>query len=150
MTEPINLAVLAGAGEEIALGSSRIRIKLTGDQTAGAFALLEFYVLPGGGAALHTHSYEAETFYIHQGVLHFQLGGDHIEAGVGGVVHIPQGLRHSFHNPGADPCTAVILVTPSGLENYFRELQRLIQSASDQPDQAEIAALSQRYGLDFG
>jgi quercetin dioxygenase-like cupin family protein len=150
MTEPIKLAVLTGAGEEIALGTSRISIKLTGDDTAGTFALMEFYTPPGAGSALHTHSHEEETFYIHAGSMLFQLGIDQLEAGVGSVVHIPRGLQHSFQNSGAIPCTALILVTPAGLENYFRELNRLQRTAPDGIDQAAITALNQRYGLDFG
>lgn len=150
MTEPIKLAILSGAGEEIDLGTSRITIKLSGDDTAGAFALLEFSIPPGGGSARHSHSSEAETFYIHAGSMRFELGGNTLEAAVGSVVHIPCGLAHSFQNAGPDTCTAVILVTPAGLESYFRELNRLLQNAPEDIDQAEIAALSKRYGLDFG
>ena len=149
MIDPIKLATFSDSGAEIVLGTSRLSIRLSGADTAGAFALLEFHTPPGGGSARHTHSHEAETFYIHAGSMRFQLGAEVVEATVGSVVHIPPGLAHSFQNAGDSVCTAVILATPAGLEHYFRELDRLLNAAAE-VDPATISVLNKRYGLDFG
>ena len=148
MNDPIKLAVLAGAGEEIALGASSITIKLDGADTGGAFALLEYVAPPGAGSPAHTHSREEETFYVREGALLFHLGGEEVVAGPGSVVHIPRGLIHDFLNVGDTPCVAMILATPAGLDGYFRDLGALVQGAG--ATQEDVTALNRRYGLDFG
>lgn len=147
MNDPIKLAVLAGAGEEIALGASSITIKLDGADTGGAFALLEYVAPPGAGSPAHTHSREEETFYVREGALLFHLGGEEITAGPGSVVHIPRGLLHDFQSIGDTDCVAMILATPAGLDRYFRELGGLLGPDVTQED---LSALNRRYGLDFG
>lgn len=149
MNDPIKLAVLAGAGEEIALGASSITIKLSGADTGGAFALMEYVAPPGAGSPAHTHGREEETFYVREGGLLFHLGGEEFVAGPGSVVHIPRGLLHDFQNVGEAPCVAMILATPAGLEGYFRDLGALVQRG-DAATQDDLSALNRRYGLDFG
>ena len=52
------------------------RFLLTGEQTGGALFMAEVSVPPGGGNPPHIHRREEETFYIQQGTLTVQVGGE--------------------------------------------------------------------------
>jgi mannose-6-phosphate isomerase-like protein (cupin superfamily) len=54
---------------------------------------------PGGGPALHKHTYE-EVFITLEGVATFTAGADQVVAGAGDVVIVPAGMPHAFTNTG--------------------------------------------------
>lgn len=57
--------VPAGQGSTFhILGGDVVTIKLTGQETGGAFALLETVTPPGAGPPPHVHHREDETFYV--------------------------------------------------------------------------------------
>jgi quercetin dioxygenase-like cupin family protein len=137
-----------GAGRRIDLGGTVVTLRLDGPVTGAAYAALNIALAPGAGAALHRHRYEDETFAILGGVITFQLGVETRAVGAGGLVFIPRGLLHAFRNAGTEHATALIVVTPAGLEQYFAELGTLL-GAAEQPAAETIAALNERYGLEF-
>ena len=70
---------------------------------------------PGGGPPPHVHSREEEGFYILEGEITFQIGGERLVATAGMFANMPVGTPHSFKNesrsPGKDadfgcPCRA--------------------------------------------
>ena len=64
----------ARVGMTIPLGpGSHLTLKAVGEDTEQAFALMEYVLAPGGGAGLHTHSREDESFYVLAGELAVQL-----------------------------------------------------------------------------
>lgn len=142
----------ARAGVVVALGGgTELLIKAAGAETGGTLALLEYRLMPGGGSGLHAHSREDESFYLLSGAISFQIGEATVTAGPGEFVHVPRGVRHAFLNAGEAPAIALIVLTPAGLEQFFVDLATL---AADAPNGALapelIAALAERYGLDFG
>lgn len=141
----------ARAGMTIALGpGSQLTLKAVGADTDGTFALMEYVLAPGGGAGLHRHSREDETFYVLAGELAVQLGEAAAVVTPGELLRIPRGTRHAFVNHGPTPLTALVLLTPAGLEQFFVDLAALSAAAPDgQLDPAALAALAERYGLDF-
>jgi quercetin dioxygenase-like cupin family protein len=50
------------------------------------------------------------------------LNGEPIELGAGGFAHGPRGIPHSFKNTGETTGKLVMFTTPSGLENFFRDI----------------------------
>lgn len=133
--------VLATPGAIVELGNgSRITYRATTQQTEGTFALLEYVLAPGDGAGPHRHSREDESFLVLSGELSVQIGEQQQVVAAGGFVRIPRGMRHSFSNRGSEPLTALIVLTPAGLEQFFLDVT--------QPGAVpgEIAA---RYGLEF-
>lgn len=144
-------ATAARAGMIIGLGpGSQLTLKAVGADTEGTFALMEYVLAPGGGAGLHRHSREDETFYVLAGELAVQLGDETAVVTPGELLRIPRGTRHAFVNRGAAPLTALVLLTPAGLEQFFVDLAALSAAARDgQLDPAALDALAERYGLDF-
>ncbi len=104
-----------------------------GQDTGGAYAMLEILVSPQSGPPSHLHSREVESFYILEGSLSFWLADQKLSAGAGCLVIAPPGLPHAFKNEGDTPARALLLITPAGLEEFFEEalsLQRLIEHPS--------------------
>ncbi|HZQ88859.1 MAG TPA: cupin domain-containing protein [Gaiellaceae bacterium] len=112
------------------------RMKLTGEDTGGRFALWEG-ILPGGAAPpLHSHPQD-ETFYVLDGevtawIVEPQLI-DSVDdpsawvdtcarrGGVGLVSFAPGGVPHTF-KVESDTAHMLFLSTPAGVEDYVRAL----------------------------
>jgi mannose-6-phosphate isomerase-like protein (cupin superfamily) len=141
----------ARAGMTIPLGpGSHLTLKAVGADTDQAFALMEYVLAPGGGAGLHSHSREDESFYVLAGELAVQIGDEALLVTPGEFLRIPRGTRHAFINQGADPLTALVMLTPAGLEQFFVDLAALTVAAPDgQIEPAVLSTLTERYGLDF-
>jgi quercetin dioxygenase-like cupin family protein len=93
---------------------------------------------------LHVHDKEDGISYVLEGCLTFQVGNEISTASVGEVVRMPRGVRHTFWNAGPAPASALDIVTPGGLENYYEELARIAR-ASDVLDQ--LASMEARFGI---
>jgi quercetin dioxygenase-like cupin family protein len=95
---------------------------ITGEDTGGAFFLAEISVPPGWCPPPHIHHREDESFHVLEGTLTVHVGEDTITASPGDFAFLPRGIAHSFKNNSDAPVTALVLVTPAGLENYFAEV----------------------------
>ena len=121
-------------------------IKLRGEDTTGAFALIEQQNLPGTVIPTHMHTREDETFYIAEGKVQFTVEGRDIVAEPGTTVFLPKKTPHSFRIIGDKLMRAIILVSPSGCEKMFEELADL---PSGPPDMAKAEEICNRYGVYF-
>jgi mannose-6-phosphate isomerase-like protein (cupin superfamily) len=54
----------AGEGRSVWVVGDRYTVKAAGEDTGGAFALVEALVPPGGGPPPHIHHREDEAFYV--------------------------------------------------------------------------------------
>ena len=110
-------------------------------------------VPPGGGPMPHIHHREDESFYLLEGTLTVQVGGNTVAASAGDVAFLPRGIAHSFRNTGDVTAKALVLITPAGLENFFAEVfdPAADRSAPPPPASRELIARSlaaaPRYGL---
>ena len=95
---------------------------ITGEESGGALFMSEISVAPGGGTAPHIHQHEDEAFRLLEGTLTIQVGGDTITASAGDFAFLPRGIAHSFRNAGDCDAKALLLITPGGLEGFFREV----------------------------
>ena len=84
------------ASELIAFLGEVVAVRVDGDDTGGAFAVLE-HLLPGGLAPpLHVQAHEDETFYVLDGQLAVHLDGRESRAQTGDVIRLPRGVPHAF------------------------------------------------------
>jgi len=113
-----------GDGERIDAGEgSTIVLKATGDTTAGSFFMSETTLAAGfPGPPLHTHEHLHDMFYVLEGVLTMRLGDASHQVAAGSFVCVPPGVVHTFSNRATAPVRFLNMQTPSGFENYMREL----------------------------
>jgi mannose-6-phosphate isomerase-like protein (cupin superfamily) len=124
------------------------RFMIDGADTAGRLSVVEHTLPPHVLAGpLHYHSREDEYSYVLEGRLGALLGDQEVFAETGDLVFKPRGQWHTFWNPGDTPTRVLELISPSGLEDLFRELGAL----GGEFDPATLPALGARYGcqVDF-
>lgn len=95
-------------------------ILLTGEQTAGRYALIDMLIPPGGGPPPHRHDFE-EMFHVLEGTIEVTLRGATSTARAGDTVNVPANAPHNFTNASDERARLLCLVTPAGLEEYFAE-----------------------------
>lgn len=75
--------------------------------------VLDLYcVKPGQAQKVHTHPDADKVYYVLSGRGRFTVGGDEREVGAGTAVLAPAGDAHGVENPGPDPLTILVLMTP--------------------------------------
>lgn len=137
-----------GEGERLRAPAGSYVVHLSGEQTDGALAIVEYGFPPGAvGAAPHIHRGHAEHFHILQGEVTFDLAGTTTTLAAGGTVSVPIGTAHGFHNASTEWARCLFLLTPAGYENYFRDIHRALE-AGDKLDPERLAALRARYATD--
>jgi oxalate decarboxylase/phosphoglucose isomerase-like protein (cupin superfamily) len=83
-------------------------------------------------------------FYVLEGVLTVVLGAETIAVGPGSFVCVPPGVVHTFSNRSDGPVRFLNINTPSGWENYMRDLAR--ELPKDRPPASdEIGRIAARY-----
>jgi quercetin dioxygenase-like cupin family protein len=116
---------------------------------------MEAIVPPGGGPPPHIHHREQEAFYVLEGTLDIQMGGQMVQASAGDFVHIPIGTVHSFRNNGDSVARQLLIFSPGGMERFFEETLEVVENRSaPTPDNidavvARYVEAAPRHGLEF-
>ena len=121
-------------------------VKLSSEDTNGAFTLVEDTVAPNFRAPLHVHYKTDETFTIIEGGAEFQVGEEKQVATAGMTVHVPMGTQHAVQAT-SEGMRMVTQFTPGGLEGMTRELSEFF--ASGQSDPEKFAEITARYDTEF-
>jgi mannose-6-phosphate isomerase-like protein (cupin superfamily) len=144
-TQQEHRVIHPGDGVNVGAIGLGIYTRLTGADTQGAYSLFEYVVPPNlGGPPTHIHSREDELFTCVQGQVVVELDGAEHVLGVGDSLLMPRGVPHMFHNPFDEETRVVAVVSPPGLENYYRELSELPPGPRDMKLVAEVMT---RHGL---
>ena len=166
MTTP--LSATAGIEQLTAFGRGRQSLKesvwysghlltflATGKDTQGRFALLEFVSRKGNVPPPHLHRREEETFYIVEGEMTFSVGGQTIKGTPGTLIFLPRDVVHSFEIE-SEQGRALVLLTPAGLEGYFKEFSvpapaMTLPPPADLPysEIQKMMTVGAKYGLEF-
>ena len=154
--EPINPLVLVGAdaGEHLSVVSDTYRVVITGDQTGGAFAVIDMLIPPGGGPGPHAHAAIQESFYVMDGEVVVKTKAETYTATKGGFVSIPKGgTVHDFKNTTDAVAHLLCIVVPAGLEKFFEEIGRPVAAGTFLPPpemtpeaQKQLQGTAEKYG----
>jgi quercetin dioxygenase-like cupin family protein len=128
---------------------------VTGEQTGGAYFVMEALVPPGGGPPPHIHRNEDETFYVVEGQCRITIGDKVVLARAGDFVNIPKGTVHCFYNDGTETARMILTFTPAGMEGFFEDTLEPATDRNAPPPQNNSAVAARyveaaaRYGLEF-
>lgn len=141
-------------GQTVWVMGETYTVKIPGEATGGAFAVVEGTVPPGLGTPPHVHHPNDETFYVLEGEAEFMAGGETVIARAGSIVHVPRGVLHNYRNSGATPARYLVMFAPAGFERMFLELgtPATAGAAAPPPDPALIGrliAVAPSYGLEI-
>jgi quercetin dioxygenase-like cupin family protein len=102
-------------------GRVKDRFMIEGHHTGGRFALVEHRFEPHSLAApMHRHHLEDEYTFVVQGQIGAVTDGVEVLAGEGDLLFKPRNQWHTFWNPGDEPARVLELISPAGLEQFFR------------------------------
>lgn len=137
------------------LTGTRIRIKTPGVDTENRLTVIEYVEPPRSTPPVFTRHEFVEVFCVLDGTLTFQfLDEQRFEIGAGESVTCTSWKPHSFWNETDQPVTALLICTPSGLDEFFTESDQLLSNARDSDAgehddlQAAMKALRVRFGLE--
>ena len=116
-----NIVLGPGEGKTVLVPGHKIWIKLSGEDTDGAFSLLEVE-LTGDGPPQHIHKTEDETFYVLEGEVKFLLGEKISIAKKGTFVVIPRGTVHAWCLTGQEPAKLLATIVHQGLRSSLKML----------------------------
>ncbi len=134
-----------GEGRSIDLGNFSMSVKATGEETNGAFTLLEADEPAGFGPPLHIHHDAAEAFYVLEGEYIIFLEGREFPCPAGSYIFIPAGTPHGFR-VGAEASRKLNLYAPAAMVGYFDDLSEAIQAGEADPD--VLADIAARYSVE--
>ena len=114
------------------------------------YALTEWDMQPAWeGPPLHVHRRTDEGFYVMAGHVGFALDGVTTYSKPGAHVMVPRGHPHSFWNAGARPAKCLLIISPPGLEQYFRALAAQLGDIKSQAASMALRKkLSQEYDIE--
>lgn len=102
-----------------------ITVRLTGEDTGGAFTLIEDSLKPTFNLPMHLHKQHTETFYILEGKVEFTISGEITVATPGMTVHIPQRVPHAVRTLDNAPARMLMWYTPAGFERFLEKMSTL-------------------------
>jgi quercetin dioxygenase-like cupin family protein len=150
-----NEILAVGEGQSIWVTGDRYTIKCSGNDTSGAYALIEAIVPPGSGPPPHIHTREDEAFYMLDGELEFHAEGSSFAAATGAWVTLARGSLHFFRNTGSKPARMLVVVTPAGLEDFFLEVGQAVIEGQTEPikptpeDIEKLVQTAPKYGIEI-
>lgn len=126
-------------------------VVLTGEQTSGAFGLIEQALSAGSTSPWHLHHDEDVARLVLEGEVAFRCGDQRVRCGAGTYVWGPRGIAHGFRVEGQQPARILLLNTPAGFEHFIIELsepaegQRLPPPGP--PDMQKLMAVAATYNI---
>ncbi len=110
-------------GHGISILGDTYRVLTSGQQTGGAYAVIDMLVPPGGGPGPHAHADVEESFYVIEGEVVVRSEQGAYTARKGAYVKIPKGgAVHNFRNESRTVARLLCTVRPAGLEELFVEI----------------------------
>jgi quercetin dioxygenase-like cupin family protein len=140
----------AGEGDPYWITRAKLTVKFSGEDTGGAYSLIELAAPRGMEIAPHTHVWEDEVFLVISGSFRVFCDGLPFDLEQGDCVFLPRGVPHWFEVT-SDGFRAVEIVNPSGFENMLKDLGEISAQpytpASMTPEaMAHVMDVTRRYG----
>lgn len=103
---------------------------------------------PGVGIPVHMHEHEDEVLFVNDGGGHAVLGGQRQAIGKGDTIYIPHGVWHGVETQGKG-VSLLWVVTPPGLEGFFREISTPPGVPPKGFTPAQIEEIGRKHGVRF-
>lgn len=116
-------------------------------ESDGSYCLIENRVSEGIEVPPHWHQDMTETIYILSGSARITIDGLKRTVGPGDCVLFPPRSVHSIEYPKDDPPNFLLLASPGGFEEYFREAAAKIEEESELPSEEWQRQRRERYDV---
>lgn len=139
-----------GGGEHLIHFRDRgnIFIKIGAATGSDGLALGTQQVMAGSGIPVHRHFKMDEAFYVLEGRGVVILNEVRHPFEKGGSIFIPRNSWHGFENPD-QVVTLLWVVTPAGLDGFFRETCSPLGAPPKQLTREQIREIARKYDTEF-
>lgn len=138
----------AGEGEVIRRKGNTVTVKVDPKTGSTSMAMGTQALEAGVGIPVHMHEREDEVLFIHSGRGVAVLGGQKKSVGRGDTVFIPHGVWHGIESHG-EAIDLLWIVTPPGLEGFFRETGVPPGAPPKALTPAQIENIGRKHGVRF-
>jgi len=122
-------------GEKIDLPKWTMLVKVAANDTLGRLTLIEGRMAPQlVGPPAHIHDGHDETFVVLEGRMRFRIGDGFHTAVPGETIFAGRRLAHGFSNPFDEAARYLVILTPSGYEDYFAKVSEHVGRTGEMPD----------------
>ena len=135
-------------GEVLVRPNGRIVVKVDPRTGSRSMALGTQDLDSGAGIPLHRHDTADEVLIIEDGHAHAMLDGKVVDVGPGSAVYVPRGTWHGVESAG-EPIHLWWVVTPPGLEDFFRATGSAPGTPVKRLTPADIAEIGHQHGTVF-
>jgi mannose-6-phosphate isomerase-like protein (cupin superfamily) len=111
----------------------RYIIRTSFNETSGAYCLLEVVADHLNGATQHVHQNEDEHVLVLEGKAHFANGDARADLVAGSVLTVGRGVSHAWCNLSATPLRMLVVFTPGGIEEMFRQTEKIRDPVNLEP-----------------
>ena len=151
------LTVDAGELSSISVAGGTYTIIIPGEQTQGIYAVIDMKIPPQGGPGPHAHTAIQETFYVLEGEVVFKSETQSYTATPGSLISIPAGgAVHCFKNQTQEPARLLCLVSPAGLDDFFKEIGQPVAANTfmspaemNETEKQRLQEIAVRYGQEL-
>jgi quercetin dioxygenase-like cupin family protein len=143
-------AVSAGcsrSGEPLRFLGETVFVKVSHEDSSGAFEVVEELTPAQGGPPLHLHRGQDEWLYVLEGKFVFEMNGQRTEASAGCSVFLQKGVPHTFQNIGNSAGRLLAVVAPAGIERFFRALAQ--SCVGESPAPTALQRIFQEHGVEL-
>ena len=134
---PKLVALKSDEPQALAFDGGTARFLVSGDDTNGAWSLVEEVEPPGAKTAWHRHNYSDQAYYILEGTLTAKVADTTHELRPGAFILIPRGTPHAQGNFGTTPVRFLQINTPAGFEEFLKGRVELFKTMK--PDHPEFS-----------
>ena len=147
-------AIAPKEGPSVSVLGDTYRIIMGGEQTNGAYALIDMLIPSKGGPVPHSHATFQEAFYILDGEIKVITKKKVYTSSKGSYVNIPfNGPVHKFTNVTDKTAHILCLTTPAGMENMFLEIGKPVAADTLLPipqmtheELKHLQSIAEKYG----
>ena len=127
-----------------------VRLLTFGEQTGGAWSLIELTEMPGTQTTWHRHPRADQGLYVREGTLTAKVDERLYVLPAGAYVFIPRGTPHGHANLGTTAVRVLLTTAPAGFEHYFKARVELLRTLSpvDPEFKKKMTALRSRYDVE--
>lgn len=134
------------------MGETSTYFLATGEQTQGAFALVDEQAKRGESVPLHVHRDDMESFYVVDGEITLYINGQPgIRVGAGSFAHVPGGTVHGFRIESEK--ARYLILTTARHGQFYRAMTLPSRTGGLPPlqsiDGSQIKQASKEYGVEF-
>jgi quercetin dioxygenase-like cupin family protein len=136
-----------GEALQIRDGTAIVKIKVSKAQGSPSVSFLSESFRPGDALPVHKHMNESEIIFLHKGSGLFTLGEKQYAISEGAVAVVPIGIWHGLQNTGNENIEMRFAYTPSGFENFFREVGTPVGQTFVKKTMEQRKAIAEKWGM---